>query len=381
MNNQHHDSSFDDFQEIKNREYELNRLFFSSYKYFYIFIFLVLPVIFNIIFNIIFHFNPSYALSLANSSDPVLNHLPLAREYISKRLLFTSVLGGTEVFILTFFLTRFNHYFIKSGAIILPLYSLFLNLLIPLVFGSILASFFKNNTALNLSLVVVQMLVYIFLIYFFFKFCTGSSLRNKLFFRSENKIENNNWTKKILNIEIFDVIKIFVIVIVGIGFFYLINNIFNIFNFHLLSFTKLNNSDNQQGINNLLESLGGKIILPFLIVIFAPIMEELATRQSPILSSIVDSDKIDSLCNDSVTTKSINGFKYNQLALFLVSTFFSIVYFANMHVQYSNFYDIKLYLAASLVFTGVYIIGNFNANYSIAVHGITNLITLILILK
>lgn len=364
---------------IQEKNYKLNELFFNSYKSIYLFVFLFLPLLLNIVFNLIFHFDPNKALAILNNPDPVVNQLHIGKMYLSNYLIFTVLQFLIFLFFFCMFIIRFKSYFIKSGAMILPLYYMVISFVLPIIFGVFILGSTNGigDNIKNIILTLLQILFYGIIIYVFFKYCTHSSFRNKSFFKNKNGIDKYNWTKIIFKKwKHLDMIKIILVIGGGVVAFYISSIILG-----NLQSTKLYTSENQQSINNFLRTTSGKILLPFLIIIFAPVMEEISCRQSPILSTLGSYDNPEYLKDNKISFVSIPKFTNKKIIYLIISFCLSMLFFANMHVDFSNMSDIGAYMIASFVFTLFFVLGDFNANYSIAIHSITNIISLVLIFQ
>ena len=369
MIDNNYSSNDDYYPSWQDRVYKLEQAFFNSYKYIYLLVFLCLPIAANIIFNAFFGFNPEQSFNNDETS------------FSSAYLLVTVVIFIIQLVVLIYLNYKMKIFFVKSGAILLAFFAVgfFIIQIIVSIFGGFVVNRDSNNADTILSIVSVgaQDLFYIGLIIYFFKQCLYSKSNFFRGFISYRKIKNKE--------DLMVFIKPWAVMAIGFLMFLI---------YYLIIYLVLNTSDgggsdsggsqNQQGINEILETTVGKIFIIPLIVILAPITEELVTRQSPIFSLISDSDITES--NYKQKLKSYNVFKIkkwsrDKILWLVVSCFFSFVFFANMHVQYANIGDIVLYIFPSLFLTSIFVFADFSAAVSICVHAVTNLITLIFILS
>ena len=312
-------------------------------------IFLILPsIIFNIIYNFCF-IKPNINSNVAGNYQVIF-------------------LLGTGLFMIVGFfllLSKCPSLFTKSGMIILPLFWVSNNIFIPFVIAPIMSAiltiFFPSHHVLfllNLEGTFFQIILYIFIIWYFFKFCTIPANRFLKFIFPQRKIKKEK-------IKIVNNIKIqILIIIMGIVLAFLLNTFFSLFvNSNI-------NPKNQKNIDNLSNNTFGYIFIVFLTLILAPIVEECATRNGIIFLLNSQSPKVEQL----------NYLEFNKKTLkkpfFFISIFLSIIFFSNMHIEFDYFINIFLYIGPAIALTIVYCVSGFNTFASIFSHGIFNLIIL-----
>ncbi len=341
-------------QEYRKNVNDILRLRFS--KIFILSVFLIFPIVANLIFNGFYHFNP---ISYLHSS-----------EYDNRVIMFTLSTGALQIFGFIFMLKYSSRFFIRSGAWMIPLWWVGFNFFLNFTLGWIFTQITKSVEILNTLLLYSQLIFYLILFIIYIKFSKSSvKLFKKTFFTNNYEY---NWTSRLLkNRSIFDYYKIIFVPIIFVFIAISISSIIPSSSFHFYS-TSLKN-ENQNGIDKLLQgNIVEKIGAGLLTMVFAPIIEEVVMRNGIILHQAYS--KINDEYMDNKVLRGKDFFK----PFVFISVLVSIIFFANIHIEYDNFANITSYIIPAIIFVWVYFLGNGNIYYPIATHSLYNIVIFVM---
>ena len=346
----------------KNNVNDLLRL--RTSKTFILIVFLIIPIVCNLIFNAVYNFNPvDYSKHSKNNYNNLSN----------VQMIFTLSIGLFQILGFTFMLKYSPRFFIRSGAWLIPLWWIGFNFLLGFTLGAIFSMVEKSNTnMINTLLLYSQIIFYIFLFIIYIKFSKSSVSTTKKTLKKNSY--NFNWTGRLTGIKpCYDYYKIIFIPIIFAIIALLINSFIS---------SSINSShfkiqsENQNGINNLLHgNIAEKIGVGLLTIIFAPLIEEVVMRNGIILHQTYSKTTDRYMDNKVVTSRDF--FK----PFVFISAIVSIIFFANIHVEYDNFINIISYIGPAIIFVWVYFLGNGNLYYPIATHSLYNIIVFVMIIK
>ena len=384
---------------------------FLSYKWHYFLVFIFLPIGLNIIYAIIQKStnNISLVSVWTDISWSLHDTAVLSSNQIVLGLLF--ILAFAQVTLMIFLLMKIPKFFIKSGAIILGFFSIFNFFAVSLVSGVIVEiiagirhetnSIQKNNLELLVG-TTLQVLSYVFIIWYAFRFCDtvrqnvlkpfcvpveksnnlkksskpnlkrkvpssqAISIKNviqKLKLTQINR-RNDGKKNKLLRFSWRKFISVLIVFVTSI----VLLSTFLIFTSRG-STNGNSSSNNQNALNSLFNNSSyGKILFIILVCSLAPIVEEISTRHC-----IISVLNFRQTKNGSLINPTLSNFKSQRKILYLVfSIIMSVYYFANMHIMFAPYSQIKSYLFIASVLGIIYLISNFVVGYTILSHSVFN---------